>query len=58
VTSVLVGGRDPAQLAQTLAAGNVTLDAETRARISALSPAPAPATDRNEETSAHNYGSR
>ena len=58
VTSVLVGGRDPGQLAQTLAAASVTLDAETRARISAPSPAPPPATDRNEETSAYNYGSR
>ncbi|MBA3394323.1 MAG: aldo/keto reductase [Deltaproteobacteria bacterium] len=58
VTSVLVGGRTPAQLAPTLAAANLVLDAETRARISALSPSPPPATDRNEETSAHNYGTR
>jgi aryl-alcohol dehydrogenase-like predicted oxidoreductase len=58
VTSVLIGGRDPAQLAPSLAAMSVTLDTETRARIAALSPAPPPATDRNEETSAHNYGSR
>jgi aryl-alcohol dehydrogenase-like predicted oxidoreductase len=58
VTSVLIGGRDPAQLAPALAAKDVVLDAETRARISALSPEPPPATDRNEEKSAHNYGSR
>jgi aryl-alcohol dehydrogenase-like predicted oxidoreductase len=55
VTSVLVGGRDPGQLAPSLAALNVELDAATRARISALSPEPPPATDRNEETSAHSY---
>jgi hypothetical protein len=55
---VLVGGRNPEQLAPTLAANGFDLDVETRERISALSPAPAPATDRNEETSAHNYGSR
>ncbi|HEY1557784.1 MAG TPA: aldo/keto reductase [Kofleriaceae bacterium] len=55
VTSVLVGGRDAAQLAPTLAALTVELDAATRARISALSPEPPPATDRNEETSAHSY---
>ena len=58
VTSVLVGGRNVEQLAPSLAAGALELDATTRARIAALSPAPPPATDRNEETSAHNYGTR
>ena len=58
VTSVLVGGRDPAQLAPSLAAISLELDAATRARISALSPEPPPATDRNEEKTAHNYGAR
>ena len=58
VTSVLVGGRNVDQLAPTLAAGDLALDAATRTRISALSPEPPPATDRNEETSAHNYGAR
>jgi aryl-alcohol dehydrogenase-like predicted oxidoreductase len=58
VTSVLVGGRNVEQLSATLAAGSLELTPETRARISELSPAPPPATDRNEETSAHNYGSR
>jgi len=58
VTSVLVGGRTVDQLAPAFAAQHVTLDEATRARISALSPEPPPATDRNEETSAHNYGAR
>ncbi|HUJ62885.1 MAG TPA: aldo/keto reductase [Kofleriaceae bacterium] len=58
VTSVLVGGRDVEQVSASLAAATLVLDDATRARISALSPAPPPATDRNEETSAHNYGSR
>ena len=58
VTSVLVGGRNVEQLGPSFAANTVELDAETRARISALSPTPPPATDRNEETSAHNYGAR
>jgi len=58
VTSVLVGGRNVEQLAPTLAAGTIELDPATRARISALSPEPPPATDRNEETTAHNYGAR
>jgi aryl-alcohol dehydrogenase-like predicted oxidoreductase len=58
VTSVLIGGRNVDQLAPTLAANQLALDSETRARISALSPEPPPATDRNEESSAHNYGAR
>jgi aryl-alcohol dehydrogenase-like predicted oxidoreductase len=58
VTSVLIGGRSIEQLTPTLAAIDVVLDDATRARVSALSPEPAPATDRNEERSEHNYGSR
>jgi len=42
----------------TLAAAQLVLDDATRARISALSPEPPPATDRNEEATAHNYGAR
>ena len=58
VTSVLVGGRSAEQLAPSLAAMSVALDAATRARISALSPEPPPATDRNEERTPNNYGAR
>lgn len=58
VTSVLVGGRSIEQLTPTLAAIDVVLDAQTRAKIDSLSPEPPPATDRNEERSEHNYGSR
>jgi aryl-alcohol dehydrogenase-like predicted oxidoreductase len=58
VTSVLVGGRNMEQLAPTLAANTLVLDDDTRARITAISIDPPPATDRNEETSAHNYGKR
>jgi aryl-alcohol dehydrogenase-like predicted oxidoreductase len=58
VTSVLVGGRSIEQLAESFAASDLVLDDATRARISALSPEPPPATDRNEETTASNYGSR
>jgi hypothetical protein len=46
------------QLAPTLAANQLVLDDDTRARITSLSIDPPPATDRNEETSAHNYGKR
>jgi aryl-alcohol dehydrogenase-like predicted oxidoreductase len=58
VTSVLVGGRNVEQLAPSFAAAQVELDEATRARISALSPEPPPATDRNEEKTANNYGTR
>lgn len=58
VTSVLVGGRSVEQLAPTLAANQVVLDDATRARISQLSPEPPLATDRNDEATAHNFGTR
>jgi aryl-alcohol dehydrogenase-like predicted oxidoreductase len=58
VTSVLVGGRNLEQLTPSLAANQLVLDDATRARISALSPEPPPATDRNDEITAHNYGTR
>lgn len=55
VTAPLVGARNTAQLAPALAAAELTLSVEFRASISALSRTPAPATDRNEEASAHDY---
>jgi len=58
VTSVLVGGRSVEQLAPTLAASQLVLDPATRARISQLSPEPPPATDRNDEVTQHNFGTR
>ena len=58
VTSVLLGARSLEQLAPSLAAAELALDAATRARISALTPEPPPATDRTEERTEHNYGAR
>lgn len=58
VTSVLLGARSVEQLDASLAAADVVLDAETRARVSALTPTPPPATDRSEESTEHNYGRR
>ena len=49
VTSVLLGARDVSQLDQTLNAATLTLDDATIARITALTPTPPPATDRNDE---------
>ena len=45
----LISARDAGQLAPSLAAANYPMTAETYARITALSPAPPPATDRTEE---------
>lgn len=58
VTAPIIGARNVEQLASSLAAAEIVVDAELRAEIDALSVTPPPATDRNEETSAHNYGSR
>jgi aryl-alcohol dehydrogenase-like predicted oxidoreductase len=58
VTAPLVGARNTTQLAPLLAAGDIVLTPEIRAAISALSPEPAPATDRSEERTAVNFGIR
>lgn len=58
VTAPLLGARSMEQLAPALAAAELTIDSELYDAISALSAAPPPATDRNEERSANNYGSR
>ncbi|MCC6527633.1 MAG: aldo/keto reductase [Polyangiaceae bacterium] len=58
VTAPLVGARNVEQLEPCLAATDLAMTPELYARIAALSPAPPPATDRNEEASAHNYGAR
>ncbi len=58
VTAPLIGGRNVEQLLPALAAADYELADDLAARLDALSPAPAIATDRNEETSANNYGSR
>lgn len=58
VTAPLIGARNLEQLAPLLAAADLELSHEQREQIASLAPEPPPATDRNEETSAHNYGSR
>ncbi len=58
VTAPLIGARNLEQLDACLAAADIEMSAELRERVSALSPAPPPATDRNEESSQHNFGAR
>jgi aryl-alcohol dehydrogenase-like predicted oxidoreductase len=58
VTAPIVGARNTTQLAPLLAAADIPMTPELRAEISALSPEPAPATDRNEERTGVNFGVR
>lgn len=58
VTAPIIGARSLEQLEPCLASLEIEMTDALRAEISALSPEPAPATDRNEEASEHNYGAR
>ena len=58
VTAPIVGARNIEQLEVVLSAADFEMDDALWAEIGELSPSPPPATDRNEEASAHNYGSR
>lgn len=49
VTAALIGGRSLDQLAPSLAAAELDLDPDLRARLSTLTPEPPPATDRSED---------
>jgi len=58
VTAPIIGARTLAQLEASLAAVEIEMTDELRAEISHLSPEPPPATDRNEERTATNFGVR
>lgn len=58
VTAPIVGARNVPQLEGALKAVDIKMTPELRAEISALSPEPPPATDRNEERTSFNYGVR
>jgi aryl-alcohol dehydrogenase-like predicted oxidoreductase len=58
VTAPVLGARTLKQLEECLGAAEIALTAELRAAISALSPAPAPATDRTEESGPHRHAVR
>jgi aryl-alcohol dehydrogenase-like predicted oxidoreductase len=58
VTAPILGARSVAQLEPSLAAASFRLDAELRARVSALVPDPPPATDRDEEGKIEGLGAR
>jgi aryl-alcohol dehydrogenase-like predicted oxidoreductase len=58
VTAPILGARNLAQLESSLGALAIPMTPELRDEVSALTPAPPPATDRNEEATAFHYGSR
>jgi aryl-alcohol dehydrogenase-like predicted oxidoreductase len=58
VTAPIIGARSVAQIDAALAALTIDMSPDLRAAVSALSPTPPPATDRNEEGSAQSYGLR
>lgn len=58
ITAPIIGARNTDQLQASLNAAKLNVDQELYDKIADLSPTPPPATDRNEETSDHNYGLR
>jgi len=58
VTAPIIGARNMDQLKTAVRAADIKMTAELRAGISALSPEPALATDRNEERTPFNYRMR
>ncbi len=57
-TAPIIGARNVDQLGPALGSVDVKMDTELRERISGLSAAPPPATDRNEEGTQFAYGER
>jgi aryl-alcohol dehydrogenase-like predicted oxidoreductase len=58
VTAPILGARNLEQLEGSLQAADIDMTPELRAEIAALSPEPPPATDRNDERSAHSMNRR
>jgi aryl-alcohol dehydrogenase-like predicted oxidoreductase len=55
VTAPIIGSRNLAQLEGSLKSIDIKMTPELREEISAFSPTPPPATDRNEERTPHRY---
>jgi aryl-alcohol dehydrogenase-like predicted oxidoreductase len=58
VTVPIIGARNINQLKDSIASVEIDMTPELRDKISFLSPAPPPATDRNEENTPDNFGVR
>ena len=58
ITAPIIGARNVQQLEASLAAADLQLTPEQRAEVSALTPHPGYATDRNEEMTSFNYSAK
>jgi aryl-alcohol dehydrogenase-like predicted oxidoreductase len=58
ITAPIIGSRNLAQLDGSLKSIDIEMTPDLREEISAISPAPPPATDRNEERTVHSYKPR
>jgi len=58
VTAPIIGARNCSQLEGSLQALEIDMSSELYNEIAALTPEPPPATDRNEERTVFNYGTR
>ena len=58
ITSPIIGGRNTEQLKDSLNSVNIEMTTDLRQEITDLSSNPGVATDRNEESTEHNYGQR
>jgi aryl-alcohol dehydrogenase-like predicted oxidoreductase len=58
VTCPIIGARNISQLKDSLDSVNIEMSPELRKKISSFSHEPPPATDRNEERTEYNYGTR
>ena len=58
VTAPIIGGRNSKQLKESLKSVDIKMTKKLRSIISAFSPEPPVATDRNEEQTIYNYGQR
>jgi aryl-alcohol dehydrogenase-like predicted oxidoreductase len=58
VTAPILGARSVSQLESSLRSLEIPMTPELREEVSALTPAPPPATDRNEEATRFHYGAR
>ena len=58
MTAPIIGARNPEQLKASIASLDIDMTEDLWNEIADLSYTPAPATDRNEEKTEHNYGLR
>ena len=58
ITCPIIGGRNTQQLKDSINSLKINMTSELRQQISNLSTEPSKATDRNEESTKHNYGQR